>query len=191
LPSVRLIVGLGNPGEEYRNTRHNFGFLALEGLARRHGWSFVRNRKLKGHLAKGRVGEEDLLLLLPETYMNSSGESVGKVARYYGIEPQELLVVCDDIALPFGQLRLRPMGGSGGHNGLKSVQAHLGTQEYPRLRIGIERGDPRSELADYVLDRFSREEGEQLEKILEGVADILEKLVAAPLEQVMKQVNTQ
>lgn len=163
---IALIVGLGNPGKTYDGTRHNVGFAALNKLAQKHGLEFKKEPTFKGSLAKGKIGEDPVLLLMPLTYMNLSGEAVALVMHYYQIDLSRLLILTDDAALPFGQLRMRINSGTGGHNGLKSVEESLQTQRYPRLRIGV--GDPAGgDLADYVLAKFSKEE----EKLLPGVLD--------------------
>ncbi len=166
-----LIVGLGNPGKAYDRTRHNIGFLALEKLAQKHGQTFKKQAQFKGSLAEGKIGEDPVILLKPLTFMNLSGEAVALVMRYYQIELSRLLVLADDVALTLGQLRIRINSGSGGHNGLKSVEECLQTNRYPRLRIGV--GDRKEgDLAEHVLGRFSEEE----EKLIPGV---LERVVQA------------
>ncbi|MGE3953878.1 MAG: aminoacyl-tRNA hydrolase [Parachlamydiales bacterium] len=183
---IRLIVGLGNPGKEYERTRHNLGFLVTGRLAEEWGIPMKRDRKFLGWIGRGRVGEADLLLLMPSTYMNESGRAVQKVCAYYGIGPAEVVVIADDAALPFGELRLRPGGSSGGHNGLKSIEQALGSQGYVRLRIGV---GHRGELASHVLGPFNKEEGEALPALLDRGAAILARLAAEPLELVMNEVN--
>lgn len=150
---LRLVVGLGNPGAEYAGTRHNAGFMVVERLAAAGRVAFRRERAWKCELAR----DGDLLLSKPLTYMNASGEAVRALADFFKIAPSEMLVVSDDLALPLGKLRLRPSGSAGGHNGLRSIAAHLGTQEIPRLRIGIGAA-VRGETVDYVLGRFEEEE---------------------------------
>lgn len=164
--ATALIVGLGNPGKTYDGTRHNIGFAALGKFAHKHGLEFRKEQKFKGSLASGKIGEDPVLLLMPLTFMNLSGEAVALVMHYYQIDLSRLLILTDDVALSLGQLRIRINSGSGGHNGLKSVEESLQTNRYPRLRIGVgdrEEGD----LADHVLSKFSKEE----EKLLPGVLD--------------------
>lgn len=161
-----LIVGLGNPGKAYDGTRHNIGFAAVEKFARKHGLEFKKQLKFKGSLATGKVGEDSVILLMPLTFMNLSGEAVVLVMHYFQIDLSRLLILTDDVALALGQLRIRINSSSGGHNGLKSIEQCLQTDRYPRLRIGVgdrEQGD----LADHVLSQFS--EGE--EKLVPGVLD--------------------
>lgn len=174
-----LIVGLGNPGEEYARTRHNIGFMVVDRLAERWGVKLKKERKFLGWLGKGKAH-----LLKPATYMNESGLAARKVADYLHLD--EVLVITDDAELPFGQLRLRPKGSSGGHNGLKSIARELGTTEYPRLRVGVGR---QGELRNHVLGRFSAEEEKELESLIDRAADVVERLMCEPIEKVMMQAN--
>jgi peptidyl-tRNA hydrolase, PTH1 family len=170
----RMIVGLGNPGDQYEKTRHNAGWLAITTLAAKHGMKFRRQSELSAKIAQGMMGDEKVFLVLPLTYMNSSGEAVRLCSNYFRILLENLLIVCDDIALPFGELRLRKEGSSGGHNGLKSIESHLGTQLYARLRIGV--GDRlQGDLADHVLGHFSSEEEEKFPTIIDEAVEIIEK----------------
>ena len=161
-----LIVGLGNPGKSYDKTRPNIGFRALQELARKHGLEFRKRADFKGSVAEGQIGTAPVLLLMPLTFMNESGEAVAQIVRYYQIDLSRLLVLTDDVALPLGQLRMKINSGSGGHNGLKSIEDHLQTNRYARLRIGVgdrEEGD----LTSHVLGRFSEVE----EKLIPGVLE--------------------
>ena len=169
-----LIVGLGNPGRSYDDTRHNIGFRIVKVLARKYALTFKPSLvRAKGSVAEGLVQEKKALLLLPLTFMNESGLSVGKCVRYFKVPIDRLIVVTDDVALPFGKLRMRSKGSSGGHNGLKSVQAHLGTEEYMRLRIGVGESSE-EELSDYVLGKFSSKEELLLPEIVERAISALE-----------------
>ena len=182
-----LVAGLGNPGREYEHTRHNAGWLVLEELARRHGGSW--RSKFSGSLAQVRLGALRLGLLKPETYMNESGRSVGGAARFFKVEPGSLLVVHDDVDLEPGRLQARRGGGLAGHNGLRSLAQHLGTQDFLRLRIGVGRpgrGDPRS-VSDWVLSPF--EAGEDLEGLVTRAADAVETIAADGLEAAQTQFN--
>jgi peptidyl-tRNA hydrolase, PTH1 family len=177
--NVRMVVGLGNPGISYEKTRHNLGFRVVKALAKKHGMSFRRDVGLSARLAHGEIAEVKVILAMPLTFMNLSGEPVRLCLNYFHIAHENLLVVCDDIALPFGTLRERREGGTGGHKGLKSVEAHLQTQVYPRLRIGVgdrEQGD----LNDHVLGDFTGEEEEKLPEIIEKAVEIIEKWIAHP-----------
>lgn len=183
-----LIVGLGNPGKAYEQTRHNVGFRVLQVLASRHNLKFARVKGLQGLLVKGCLGGKTVFLLMPETYMNSSGQSVKAFVSYYDIPLNQIGVVCDDIYLPFGKFRMKPSGGSGGHNGLKSIDSYLGTQEYARLRIGVgdrEEGD----LADHVLCNFLVEEELKLPSLLQRAADALECWIDKGIVQAMQFAN--
>ena len=150
-----LIVGLGNPGRDYALNRHNIGFLAVDVLADGATWS----GKFQGHIAECRLGTDKHILLKPQTYMNLSGESVGKAAHFYKIPPENILVIHDDLDLPLGKLRVKQGGGHGGHNGLKSIDAHLG-KEYWRLRLGIGHPGDKERVTGHVLGNFSKAEME-------------------------------
>ena len=166
-----LIIGLGNPGRDYLGTRHNAGFLAVEHVAGRLGSDWRSDKRFTANLAQGEHAGRRLIFCRPETYMNASGDAVARVTAYFKVDVERILVVVDDADIPFGTLRLRPGGSSGGHRGLKSVEQRLGTQEYARLRIGIGRRDQDREIAGYVLSRFSRQEQAELDPILARVAD--------------------
>lgn len=162
MPSVRLIVGLGNPGKDYAETRHNVGFMVLDRLARHFGSEWKNEKARKGELAAG----PGVLLVKPQTYMNTSGECVGALMRYFKFEPEQVLVIYDDIAFPVGTLRLRAGGSAGGHNGMKSLIAHLGTEKFPRIRIGI--GVPgQKDMIGHVLGKFAPAERPLLEESLD------------------------
>ena len=183
---MKLIVGLGNPGDEYRGTRHNVGFMVADTIATRHalGWRH-RDQVL---LAKN-FGADAFLVAKPLTYMNRSGDVVGELMRYYGVGPEDLLVIVDEAALPFGRLRARARGSAGGHNGLKSIIERLETTEFARLRLGVGRGDPRRDLADHVLARFEPDERAELEAFIARAADAAELFAAEGIEKVMNQYN--
>lgn len=182
-----LVVGLGNPGREYADNRHNVGWMILEELARRHGGSW--KSKFSGQLAEIRVDGHKVALLKPETYMNASGGPVSAAARFFKVEPESVLVVHDEGDFDLGRLQARKGGGLGGHNGLRSIAQHLKTQDFLRLRVGVgrpERGDPRP-LADYVLSDF--DPVDDAESIVARAADAVETLDAAGLEQTQQQFN--
>lgn len=169
-----LIVGLGNPGKKYEMTRHNLGQLALDAFARKHHWTFKKEQNLQGEIAKGAWKEDMVILLFPTTYMNLSGQAVRKTMDFFKIPQNEILVLCDDIALPFGTQRFRKKGSAGGHNGLKSIEAALGTQEYQRLRLGI--GEPiQGYLEDYVLSPFTKQEQEKISEITTQAVQFIEE----------------
>jgi PTH1 family peptidyl-tRNA hydrolase len=182
-----LVVGLGNPGREYERTRHNAGWLALDELARRHNGSW--RSKFSGSLAEVRLGDAKLALLKPETYMNESGRSVGAAAHFFKVAPEQVLVVHDDVDLESGRLQARSGGGLAGHNGLRSLAQHLGSQEFERLRIGVGRpgrGDPRS-VADWVLSPFAPEE--DAGALVSRSADAVETIVSDGLEAAQQRFN--
>ena len=187
---MKLIVGLGNPGSEYRDTRHNVGFQVVDELQRRYGleWAMAPSQVPDALIAK-RYGADPLLLAKPLTYMNRSGEAVGALARYYGIESEDLLIVVDEASLPFGKLRARARGSAGGHNGLKSVVQGLGTNEFPRLRLGVGRGDDRRDLSDHVLSRFGADERAALESFITRAADAAGMFAAEGILKVMNEFN--
>jgi PTH1 family peptidyl-tRNA hydrolase len=182
-----LVAGLGNPGREYERTRHNAGWLVLDELARRHGGSW--RSKFSGSLAEVRLGELRLALLKPETYMNESGRSVGAAARFFKVPPEEVLVVHDDVDLEAGRLQARSGGGLAGHNGLRSLAQHLGSQDFLRLRIGVGRpgrGDPRS-VSDWVLAKFEPEE--DADALVARAADAVELMATEGLEPAQQRFN--
>lgn len=172
-----LIVGLGNPGKKYDGTRHNVGFEILDAWAEKLGASFAHKKQFLSFIASASYEGRKLLLIKPDTYMNLSGSAVRKVVDYYGIETENVLVVTDDIYLPLGQIRFRQKGSAGGHNGLKDIQNHLGTSEYARLRVGVGAPGGEQDLADYVLDKFTRQEKQQIEKATELSIDFLDQHV--------------
>jgi PTH1 family peptidyl-tRNA hydrolase len=185
---MKLIVGLGNPGREYRDTRHNVGFMVADEIARRYRlvWGMAPAQVPDAFIVK-RFGPEPLLLAKPLTFMNRSGGAVAALAAYYRIEPAELLIVYDDVDLPFGKLRARPSGSAGTHNGMRSIVQSLGTSGVPRLRVGIGRGDRRRDLADLVLSTFEPVERDQLESVITRAADAAEMFAA---EDILKVMNT-
>ena len=192
---MKLIVGLGNPGREYRDTRHNVGFLVVDEIARRHQLTLAMapSQVPETFVAKkyGGSGGDGVPLLVakPLTFMNRSGDAVGSLARYYDIAPADLLVVVDEAALPFGRLRARARGSAGGHNGLKSVIERLGTTEFARLRLGVGRGDLRRDLADHVLSTFEPGERAELEQFIARAADAAEMFAVDGIEKVMNTYN--
>jgi PTH1 family peptidyl-tRNA hydrolase len=187
---MRLIVGLGNPGKEYRETRHNVGFMVVDEIAKRHGLTLAMapSQVPDAFIAK-KFGADPFLIGKPLTFMNRSGEAVAALAHYYDIVPADLLVVVDEVALPFGRLRARARGSAGGHNGLKSVIERLGTTEFPRLRLGVGRGDTRRDLADHVLSKFEADERSALEELITRAADAAEMFAAEGIEKVMNAYN--
>jgi PTH1 family peptidyl-tRNA hydrolase len=182
-----LVAGLGNPGREYERTRHNAGWMVLDELARRHGGSW--RSKFSGSLAEVRLADLRLALLKPETYMNDSGRSVGAAVRFFKVEPEQVLVVHDDVDLEAGRLQARAGGGLAGHNGLRSLAQHLGSQDFLRLRIGVGRpgrGDPRP-VADWVLSPFAPDE--DAEALISRGADAVETIAQDGLEAAQQRYN--
>jgi peptidyl-tRNA hydrolase, PTH1 family len=184
---VKAIVGLGNPGAQYRGTRHNVGFAVLEELARRASIEF-ESAPADALMARWRRTDDVVLLVKPLTYMNLSGQAIGELSRYFKIELPDLLVVVDEVQLPLGRLRARARGSAGGHNGLKSVIAHLG-DNYARLRLGVGRGDARRDLADHVLARFDKDEAGDAERMIARAADAAETFITSGIAAVMNQYN--
>ena len=183
---IRLIVGLGNPGKDYEWTRHNVGFILTDLLARKNGFLF--KEKFRSRLASGIIEEKKTMIQQPQTYMNDSGKAVRKVSDYYHIEPQNILIISDDVEIPLGKIRYRQEGSSGGHNGLKDIELHLGTKQYPRLKIGVGR-EARQKLKDYVLERFSEAELKMLEKVNEEALEILDEWIKGKLGDQTWNVN--
>jgi PTH1 family peptidyl-tRNA hydrolase len=186
---MKLIVGLGNPGRKYRDTRHNVGFAAVEELAGRYSGTF-ESAPSEALIARLRtLGDGGTLLLKPLTMMNASGFAVSEVARYFRVAFEDILVVADDVNLPLGRLRARPGGSAGGHNGFRSIIEQLGTPGFARLRIGVGRGDPRRDLADYVLGGFDADERQQVAEMIGRAADASEVFVAEGIQAVMNRFN--
>lgn len=190
-----LVVGIGNPGREYAKNRHNVGFMAVDELAVKHGLSFSKGRG-KAEIATGKIGDVAVFLVKPQTYVNLSGESVGNIGGYYHVPPGRCLVVCDELDIPLGTLRLRGQGGAGGHNGLKSIIAHLKTQEFPRLRIGIGRPPAEAELGrsgelvtGHVLGDFSKAEREVIEPAIQKAVLAIETVLAEGISAAMNSMN--
>jgi PTH1 family peptidyl-tRNA hydrolase len=189
MEDIFLIVGLGNPGAEYAQTRHNAGFLLVEKLAGKWkaGWS--NERKFVSRVAKAEHNGKKFLLCEPQTFMNLSGESVGALVSFYQLPLVKILVAVDDADLPLGEIRLRKSGSSGGHHGLESIKQHLASREFARLRIGIGRKDSSRQIANYVLGKFEKSESGLLEKVLERAADQVETWSGAGIEKAMSQFN--
>jgi PTH1 family peptidyl-tRNA hydrolase len=181
-------VGLGNPGAKYRGTRHNIGFAVAEALAGRHSATF-ESSPADALVAKIRQPDGTVVLLgKPLTFMNSSGEAVGALMRYFKIDIGDLLIIVDEVQLPLGRLRTRASGSAGGHNGLKSIVAHLGAA-FPRLRVGVGRGDSQRDLADHVLARFDADEAAEVDRMIARAADAAELFVTSGIEAVMNAYN--
>lgn len=190
MENLRLIVGLGNPGRSYARTRHNAGYMVLDRLSERCKAAWATKKKFAARVAKVDRGGQRLVLCKPETFMNASGEAVGALATYYKVPVENILVAVDDADLPLGELRLRARGSSGGHHGLESIEQHLGTREFARLRIGIGRGQTAvREITGHVLAEFSRAEGELMEKVIERACDQVECWAQEGILQAMNRFN--
>jgi PTH1 family peptidyl-tRNA hydrolase len=188
-PADLLVVGLGNPGEEYAATRHNVGAEVVELLAQRHGTALKKGKE-RARVGQIRIGDARVALAIPLTYMNDSGESVRLLARRYGVEPPSLVIVHDELDLPVGTLRLKEGGGLAGHNGLRSIRAHLHTDEFLRVRIGV--GKPpggKERGADHVLARFGKRERAEIAVIIEEAADAVERIAIDGIHVAMNDFN--
>ena len=191
---LKIVVGLGNPGSKYSGSRHNIGFMALERMASSAGFTFRQQTKLHGLAAETGVGDQRLRLLMPQTYMNDSGRSIRAALDWYGFAPEQLLVLVDDMDIPLGRLRLRAQGGAGGHNGLRSTIQHLGSQVFPRLRIGI--GAPaenpeerRAKTVSHVLGSFSQSEQTSVDAVLDGVLEAVVRIQRLGLDRAGNWIN--
>lgn len=183
-----LIAGLGNPGSRYAGNRHNIGFMALDEIVR--GPSFSPwSKKFSAEIAEGQVGTEKVLLLKPQTFMNESGRSVGEAARFFKIDPADIVVIHDELDLAPGKLRVKTGGGNGGHNGLRSIDAHLGTKDYRRVRLGIGHPGSKDAVTPYVLGDFAKVDREWLDPLLEAVARYIDSLVAGDDALFMNKVS--
>ncbi|MFW6125268.1 MAG: aminoacyl-tRNA hydrolase [Pirellulales bacterium] len=187
MAELSIIAGLGNPGRRYDGTRHNVGFAVLAELARRHGAGKPRTR-FEGELAEALVASRRVLLVAPHTFMNASGRCIRQVVHYYRVPLHDLLVVCDDLNLPLGKLRIRRGGSAGGHNGLVSLIEHLGTEEFPRLRLGVGPAEGR-DAAEHVLDRFTKQEREIIDEAVGRAADAVAVWLGEGIEAAMNQFN--
>ncbi|WP_027092141.1 aminoacyl-tRNA hydrolase [Cohnella thermotolerans] len=185
---MRWIVGLGNPGSDYESTRHNAGFMVVDELARR--WNIsVNQNKCKALIGEARVGGEKVALIKPMTYMNLSGESVRAFMDYYKAKLEDMIVVYDDLDTETGRIRLRYQGSAGGHNGIKSIIQHTGTQTFNRIRMGISRPKPGVQVVDYVLAPFSKAEQPEVRRMVEDACDAVEFALGHPFEETMAKFN--
>ena len=184
---MKMIVGLGNPGKEYENTRHNVGFMVIDNFAESLGIK-IDKKKFNGLYESVLVNGEKIILLKPLSYMNLSGSVVKKFVDYYDLDPSDILVISDDLDLPFLTYRLRLFGSSGGHNGLKDIEKHLQTNKFKRFRIGIS-NDRSIDAVDYVLGKFSKEDLDKLEKVFDKTDIIIEKFVNEDFNKIMNEFN--
>ncbi|HYE86651.1 MAG TPA: aminoacyl-tRNA hydrolase [Vicinamibacterales bacterium] len=186
---MKLIVGLGNPGADYRDTRHNVGFMVVDALVQRWRLDDQWREKFEALQIKATVRDEAVVIAKPITYMNLSGRAVSGLAGFYKIDPADVFVVTDDVALPLGRLRARREGGAGGHNGLKSIIQSLGTQAFARMRVGVGRGDGNRDLSDFVLGRFAADERDTVSAAVLRAADATEMFLSDGIERVMNAFN--
>ncbi|OOG23296.1 aminoacyl-tRNA hydrolase [Thioalkalivibrio denitrificans] len=186
---VQLVVGLGNPGPRYTETRHNAGFWFVDALARKHGGSFRPESKFAGEATRIRLDGRELWLLKPQTYMNRSGQSVKLLSAFYKVPVEAILVVHDEIDLPPGDVRLKRAGGHGGHNGLRDIMSHLGG-DFLRLRIGVGHPGHKDEVVDYVLQRPSRDDEEQILHAIDRALDVMPEVAAGELERAMHKLHS-
>lgn len=188
-PAQWLVVGLGNPGPKYEWTRHNVGLLVVDELAERANLP-VQKLKFKALTNTALIGGQSVLLMKPTTYMNLSGEAVGQAARFYKIPPERVLVISDDVALPQGKLRIRRSGSAGGHNGLKNIIAHLGSDQFPRVKVGVGgKPHPDSDMADWVLSKFTGPDKTAMEQTIDRAADAVTCLLEQGVDQAMANFN--
>ena len=185
---MRLVVGLGNPGREYDDTRHNIGFRVVDVVADRIRTS-VDDKKFKALVGRGRLGDDSALLMKPQKYMNLSGESVGPAVGFFKASTDDVIVIHDDLDLPLGRLKLKRGGGHGGHNGLRSLIKHLPDDRFIRVRIGIGRPPPEWDTADYVLSKFRREEWADVDRVVAHAADSIEAICRDGISKAMAQFN--
>lgn len=184
-----VVVGLGNPGKEYINTRHNIGFDTIDLLANRNNIK-INKIKFKSVYGEGIIGSEKVLLVKPQTYMNNSGMAVLDVYNYYKMPLENILVIVDDVDIEFGTIRIRKKGSDGGHNGLKSIIYQLGSQDFPRIKIGIGKRKEGQDLADFVLSKFSKDEKPRIEEAVLNAAMAVETIITYGIDEGMNQFNT-
>lgn len=188
-PVEWLIVGLGNPGKKYLDTRHNAGWHLLDTIVRSHGDFRFDEKRSKGLMARGRLADAGVALVKPQTFMNLSGQAVAPIARFYKVPPERILVAFDDVDLPLATLRLRPKGGAGGHKGVRSIIQQLGTQEFPRLRLGIGRPSGRMPVEAYVLQKFKPAEWEAMVATYEEAVQAVEAVLTVGIDEAMNRFN--
>lgn len=188
IQDMKVIVGLGNPGTKYAGTRHNIGFDTVTALADKYSIK-LKDKKFNGLIGEGFIEDEKVMLVQPQTYMNLSGECVGLIAGFYKLDAEDIIVICDDINLDTGRLRIRAKGSAGGHNGLKNIIAHLGTEAFPRIRIGVGEKTEGWDLADYVLARFSGEDEATMRKAIKNAVGAVETWISYDIGKAMNLYN--
>ena len=185
---MKLIAGLGNPGKEYAGTRHNIGFVVIARLSDEYNIP-LNSKEHKAVCGKGFIEGEKVILAQPQTFMNLSGESVGRMADYYKIEPEDIIIAYDDIDLEVGQIRVRRKGSAGGHNGIKNIIAHLGTNEFPRVKVGVGAKPQGGDLVRHVLGRFSKEDEKKMDEVLDEAVKAVVTIVTQDVDAAMNQYN--
>lgn len=185
---MKLVVGLGNPGDDYARTRHNIGFMVADSFAEK-SHIVLNQTKFKALIGKGEIGGEEVIVAKPQTYMNRSGESVSSLLSFFKLNPSDCIVVCDDLDLPPGKVRVRAKGGHGGHNGLRSIIDLIGNQEFVRVRVGIGRPEGASYVSGYVLTPFSKDEKQVIEDAIESATMAVETIIAKGVEAAMNKFN--
>ncbi len=185
---MKLIIGLGNPGTEYFDTRHNIGFKAIDALGD-HYHININKRKFRAEYGEGKVGDKKVILVKPQTYMNLSGESVKAFATWYKIKQKDILIIYDDVSLPPGKLRIRIKGSAGGHNGIKSIIQHLGSEEFERIKVGIGEKPQGWNLADYVLSRFTSADMKSIEETMEELVGAVDLMLEKGIQEAMNKYN--
>ena len=183
-----VIAGLGNPGREYEGTRHNVGFMTLDALADKYNID-VREKAFKGLIGKGMIEGNKVILVKPQTYMNLSGECIRQVMDYYKVDPSEFIVIYDDISLVPGGIRIRKKGSAGGHNGIKNIIAHLGSEVFPRIKIGVGEKPPKYDLADYVLGHFTKAEPELMEEGYGNAVHAVDMIISGQIQAARNEYN--
>jgi len=181
-------MGLGNPGKKYENTRHNVGFDVIDELANRMGIS-IDKIKHKALIGEGRIGSEKVILVKPQTYMNLSGETAISISQFYKMDLENFIVVYDDIDLDIGKLRIRKKGSAGSHNGMKSIIKCLGSQDFPRVRVGVSKPEPGRDLADFVLSRVPKERQSDMDSAIDRAASTVEEIIKSDLDMAMNKYN--
>lgn len=188
LEDLFIVVGLGNPGSKYDNTRHNVGFETVDFLSRRHGINITK-LKHKALIGDGTISGQKVLLVKPQTFMNLSGESVREILEWYKVPVENIIIIYDDIDIPVGKLRLRPKGSAGTHNGMRSVIYQIQSDEFPRVRIGVDRPPEGWDLANYVLSKFAGDDKKKAEEAIVNAADAIEAIVKSGIDQAMNKFN--
>ena len=183
-----VVIGLGNPGKDYTNTRHNIGFNTIEQLANQNNIK-LNKVKFKAVYGEGNIGGERVLLVKPQTYMNNSGIAVSEIVRFYKLDVKDLIVIVDDIDIDFATVRIKAKGSAGSHNGLKSIIAHLKDENFPRVKIGIGKKHPREDLANFVLSNFAKKETQEIEEAIEDASNAVETIITDSINEAMNKYN--